>query len=50
MASVAKFLGIFAATQVPLAIIEGILSALVYMALMNYAKPEMRAIGLAPQK
>ncbi|MCI5697420.1 MAG: energy-coupling factor ABC transporter permease [Clostridiales bacterium] len=50
MASVAKFLGIFAATQVPLAIIEGILSALVYMALMNYAKPEMRAIGLVAEK
>lgn len=50
MASVAKFLGIFAATQVPLAIIEGILSALVYMALMNYAKPEMRAIGLGAEK
>lgn len=45
IASAIKFLGIFATTQVPLAIIEGILSALIFMTLVNYARPEMRAIG-----
>lgn len=50
MASAVKFLGIFATTQVPLAIIEGILSALIFMALQNYAKPELRAIGIEASK
>lgn len=45
MASFGKFLGLFATTQVPLAIIEGILSVLIVMALETYAKPELRAIG-----
>lgn len=45
MASAGKFLALFATTQVPLAIIEGILSVLIMMALTNYAKPELRAIG-----
>lgn len=45
MASVGKFLGLFATTQVPLAIIEGILSVLIVMALENYASPELKTIG-----
>lgn len=45
IASAGKFLALFATTQVPLAIIEGILSVLIMMALTNYAKPELRAIG-----
>ena len=45
-ASVAEFMGIFAVTQIPLAIIEGILSAVVFMLLQNFAKPELREIGM----
>ena len=44
-ASVVKFLGIFAITQVPLAIIEGILTAVVVMILESYAKQELTEIG-----
>ncbi len=44
-AAAGKFLLIFAPTQVPLAVIEGILTVLVITALETYAKPEMRAIG-----
>lgn len=40
-----KFLVIFAPTQLPLAVIEGILTVIIMMALENYAKPELRAIG-----
>lgn len=49
MASAEKFLAVFAPTQVPLAIIEGILSVLIFMALQNYAKPELRAIGFSQE-
>lgn len=45
MASMAEFLSIFALTQVPLAIVEGILSAIVVMMLQSFAKPELREIG-----
>lgn len=44
MASVAKFLGVFAPTQFPLAILEGILTVLIIMALENYAQPELKSI------
>lgn len=44
-ASVVKFLGIFAVTQIPLAIIEGILSAVVVMMLESFARPELLEIG-----
>lgn len=40
-ASVVKFLGIFATTQFPLAIIEGILTVLIVMGLETYAKKEL---------
>ena len=40
-----KFLMVFAPTQVPLAIIEGIITVLIIMGLEKYAKPELRAIG-----
>ena len=39
-------MGIFAVTQIPLAVIEGILSAVVYMLLQSFAKPELREIGM----
>lgn len=44
-ASLIKFLGIFATTQVPLAIVEGILTVLIVIGLESFAKPELRAIG-----
>ncbi len=40
-ASLVKFLGIFAATQVPLAIIEGIITVIIIMGLETYAKDEL---------
>ncbi|WP_368293652.1 energy-coupling factor ABC transporter permease [Dehalobacter sp. TBBPA1] len=36
--SAAKFLGIFAVTQIPLAISEGILTVIIFNAIMNYLK------------
>lgn len=44
-AAMGKFLLVFAPTQLPLAIIEGILTVLIIMALETYAKPELKAIG-----
>lgn len=44
-----KFLVIFAPTQLPLAVIEGILTVVIMMALENYAKPELRAIGYSKE-
>ena len=40
-----KFLGIFAATQVPLAVIEGILSVVIMIALESFANSELRELG-----
>ncbi len=45
MASLVKFLGVFAPTQVPLAVCEGLLSVVIVIALETYAKPELNAIG-----
>lgn len=45
MAAMGKFLLVFAPTQVPLAIIEGIITVLIIMGLETYAKPELRTIG-----
>ena len=45
-AAVAEFLGIFAVTQIPLAVVEGILSSVVFLLLQNFAKPELREIGM----
>lgn len=44
-ASAVKFLGVFAPTQVPLAIIEGLLTAAIVLGLETYAKTELREIG-----
>ncbi len=44
-ASVAKFLGVFAPTQVPLAIVEGILTVVIIIGLESFAKPELRSLG-----
>lgn len=45
MASVTEFLGIFAVTQVPLAVIEGLLTVAVMIGLETYAKPELEALS-----
>lgn len=45
MASAVKFLGIFAVTQIPLAIIEGLLTAAIVMGLESYAKNELMDLG-----
>ncbi|TCL57483.1 cobalt/nickel transport system permease protein [Kineothrix alysoides] len=44
-ASVVKFLSVFAPTQLPLAILEGILTLLIMIALETYAKPELKMLG-----
>lgn len=44
-ASAVKFLGVFAPTQLPLAVLEGILTVLIMMALETYALPELKKIG-----
>lgn len=45
VASIVKFLGVFAPTQLPLSIIEGIITVLIVMALETYAMPELKKIG-----
>lgn len=44
-ASMGKFLLVFAPTQLPLAVIEGILTVLVIIGLESFARPELKAIG-----
>lgn len=43
-ASLAKFMGIFAVTQIPLAISEGILSVIVFNAINAYANDELKEL------
>lgn len=43
--SVAEFLGVFAPTQLPLAVLEGVLTVIIMIALEAYAQPELRAVG-----
>lgn len=45
MQSAVKFLGVFAPTQLPLAVLEGFLTVIVMIALESYARPELRALG-----
>lgn len=44
-ASAVKFLTVFAPTQLPLSILEGILTVIIVMGLETYALPELKAIG-----
>lgn len=46
LASWSAFMGIFAVTQVPLAIIEGLVGVLVFRALLTWAGPELTALGV----
>lgn len=49
-ASAVKFLGVFAPTQIPLAVIEGILTVVIVIGLETYAKPELKSIGFLSRK
>lgn len=44
--AVVRFLGIFALTQIPLAVIEGLLTVVILIGLQTYAGPELRELGL----
>jgi ABC-type Co2+ transport system, permease component len=44
-ASLVKFMSVFAVTQVPLAVIEGILTVVVMIGLESFAKPELGELG-----
>lgn len=49
-ASIMKFLTVFAPTQLPLAVIEGILTVVIVIGLETYAVPELRSIGFLKGK
>lgn len=42
----AKFLGLFAVTQLPLAVVEGLLGVLVFRLLRDVAAPQLRGLGV----
>lgn len=48
--AVVRFLGIFALTQIPLAIIEGILTVVIFYGLETYAEPELRELGFGKKE
>jgi len=50
MASVVKFLGVFAPTQLPLAIVEGLLTVLIIIGLESLAEPELKEIAFLEAK
>ncbi|MDY6028948.1 MAG: energy-coupling factor ABC transporter permease [Acidaminococcaceae bacterium] len=45
LASFEKFMSIFALTQIPLAIIEGLVTVIIVIGIETYAKPELKAVG-----
>jgi cobalt/nickel transport system permease protein len=47
-ASLVKFLGIFAITQIPLAISEGLLTVLIYSFIQKYSGDELTSLGFNP--
>lgn len=49
-ASIVKFLGVFAPTQLPLAIVEGLLTVAIVIGLENYALPELKMIGFSKKE
>ena len=49
-ASAVKFLGVFAPTQLPLAVMEGLLTVVIVIALESYAKPELKAVGFLKEE
>jgi cobalt/nickel transport system permease protein len=50
IASLMKFIGIFAVTQIPLAISEGLLTLLVWNWLQDYGQNELQIINLIHKK
>ncbi|WP_153503939.1 energy-coupling factor ABC transporter permease [Cumulibacter manganitolerans] len=42
----AEFMGIFAITQIPLAVVEGLIAILLFNALRSWAPRELRALGI----
>jgi len=44
MASAVKFLGVFAVTQLPLAISEGLLTVIVYQGIKKYSRSELELL------
>lgn len=47
--AVVRFLGIFALTQIPLAVIEGLLTVVIFYGLQTYAEPELRELGFGKE-
>lgn len=45
LASAVKFLGVFAPTQLPLAVVEGLLTTAIVICLESFAKPELKSVG-----
>ena len=45
LVSVVKFLGVFAPTQLPLAVVEGLLTTAIVICLESFAKPELKSVG-----
>jgi cobalamin biosynthesis protein CbiM len=48
--SALMFLGVFAPTQLPLAVIEGILTVLIVMGMESFASPELRELGFRKEE
>lgn len=48
LGSLAKFLGVFALTQIPLAVAEGLVGILVFRVLRSVATPELVRLGVMP--
>ena len=49
-ASFGKFLAVFAPTQIPLAVIEGILTVVIVIAMESFATKELRSIGFIKEE
>ncbi len=48
LGAAAKFLGVFAITQIPLAIGEGLLGVLLFRVLLTNARPDLERLGVLP--
>ena len=48
LGAAAKFLGVFAITQIPLAVGEGLLGVLLFRVLLTNARPDLERLGLVP--
>lgn len=50
LGAMGRFLGIFAVTQIPLAVVEGLIGVLLFRALQSWAGPELRDLGVVGQR